>query len=133
MIILLEPIPCFCFVTIMLYIWKFIIAKNTIPYCAWSKSGRHKWSANFNLHAFFGWTVIEKFLLVWWTYTGIIIALCILLSHILLLFSSLVLNNEFIWIWLNINLIISRKCGSSLKSLILNLPNKKSGPCLEHW
>ena len=56
-IISIVTIPCFHFDTIMWYIWKVIIEKNPMSDCGWSRNGSHKWSANFSLHAFFGWSV----------------------------------------------------------------------------
>ena len=48
-------------------------------------------------------------------------------------FSSLVFNKVFILISLDINYICFGKCGSSINSLILNVLNTQSEPCLEHW
>ena len=131
-IISLGPIPCFHYVTKMLYIWKVIISKTKMSDCGWSRNGSHKWSSNSNLHPFSGCIVTHKFLFVWLISAGTFISLGILLSYILIFISLKVLNNTLIWIRLDINFIFG-KCGSSLKSLILNFPNKQSGPCLEHW
>ena len=60
-IISLGPIPCFLYLTIMLYIWKVIIAKSKMPQCGWLINGIHKWSVNSNLYAFFGLTVTNNF------------------------------------------------------------------------
>ena len=53
-IVPLGSIPCFHLFTIMLYIWKVVIEKATISDYGWSRNGCHKWSANPNLHVFFG-------------------------------------------------------------------------------
>ena len=42
LIISLGPIPCFHFVTRMLYILKLFIAKTTISYCGWLINGGHQ-------------------------------------------------------------------------------------------
>ena len=60
-IISLGPITCFHFVNIMLYMWKVIITNTNISDWGWSINGSHKWSANSNLHAFFGWTATKNF------------------------------------------------------------------------
>ena len=52
-------IPCFNFVTRMLYIWKIKYYKNYNV-----KNGSYKWSTKCNLRAFFGWNVTENFLSV---------------------------------------------------------------------
>ena len=132
-IISLGTIPCFHLVTIMLYIWKVIIAKTTMSDCGWPINGSHKWSENSNLHVFFCWTITEEFLFIWWISAGICEPLCIILPHILLFISQLVLKNILIYIRPYISFIFSGKCGSSLIFLILNLPNKKSVTCLENW
>ena len=106
-IISFGPIPFFLFFTRMLYIWKVVISKTTVSECGWSIIGSHKLSSNSNLNAFFGWTVTENFLLVWWMSTVILVALCILLSHLLPLIPQLVLNNVFSLIWLDIDFILS--------------------------
>ena len=61
----LGPIPCFHFVTTMLYTWEVIITNTTMSDWGWPRNGSHKWSANSNLHAFFGWTVTNKILAIW--------------------------------------------------------------------
>ena len=83
-IILLWIIPCSNFIIRMLNIWKLIIEKTTMSYCGWSRNGSYKWSENYNLHAFFGWTVTDNFLFIWWISTIIIVSLCIQLSHLLI-------------------------------------------------
>ena len=42
---------------------KVIIAETTMSDWGWLRNGIHKRSANSNLHAFFGWTVIVIFYL----------------------------------------------------------------------
>ena len=64
-IISLGTIPGFYFVTIILYMWKVIIANNTMSDWGGSINGSHKWSANYDLHDFFGWTVTNNFLVFW--------------------------------------------------------------------
>ena len=97
--------------------------KTTTSDCGWSINGSRKWSANSNIHAFFGMNRHKQLFIGLKILSGILIALCILLSYFLLFIPSL-LNNLFILILHDNNYLFAGKYGSSLQYLILNLPNK---------
>ena len=130
-IISLGPIPCFYFVTIILYICKLIIEKTTTSDYGWLRNGSHKLSANSNLHAFFVWTVTNNLSFVWKFHLELswpcVYSYCISFFYPLFFLKTIAL------IWHDNHFIFAGKYGSSPQSLILKFPNKMSGPYLEHW
>ena len=132
-IISLGPITCFHYFTRILYILKVIITKITMSECGWSRNDSHKWFANSNLHAFFGWKIIKFwiFCLMNNIRNSHSLVYTVIISPYFSFIISLkkCIHLDLTWYWF----YFSGKCGSSLKSLIFNLPTKQSGPYLEHW
>ena len=121
-IISLGPIPCFRLVNRILYIWKVIIAKTSMSEWSLSRNGSHKLSKNYNLHAFFRLTVTKKKkLLNFESNSHSFVYIYITFFY----FSSIILNNVFIWFWNDNNFLSVRKFGSYLESLILILIDLK--------
>ena len=121
-IISLEPIPCFHFVTIMLYMWRVIIGNTTMSDWGWWRNYIHKWSVNSVLHSFLGLTVTNNF----FSLINIDVNSYILV-HIFITspsFSFVNILKQCIHFFTLYKLYFCRKFYLFLESLILNLRNK---------